>query len=99
MIGYIFLNFIRSGKKIIKSENKMIIKIQVTGPRASRKSTILDQIESFLQIKGFEVKRTGNDGHGLLAKFEPKIVYTVPAHVGVNIEVPRGSKISYYDPK
>jgi nucleoside-triphosphatase THEP1 len=46
----------------------MIIKIQVTGPRASGKSTILDQIESFLQIKGFEVKRTGKDGHGLLAK-------------------------------
>ena len=28
-----------------------------------------------------------------------KVVYTVPLHVGQIIEVPKGSKVIYYDPK
>ena len=82
----------------------MIIKIDATGPRASGKSTILDLIESSLKEKGFNVKRTGKDGHSLIAKFNAKVmfaetIYTVPLHVGRNVEVPEGTRVTFYDPK
>ena len=28
-----------------------------------------------------------------------KTIYTVPLHVGVNVEVPNYAKVTYYDPK
>ena len=28
-----------------------------------------------------------------------KVVYTVPLYVGQNVEVPKGSKVTFYDPK